>query len=99
VEHAAKTVKMSSNSATINQFIINTICSDGKVILDDEAMAQRARTEVVGMGGATGGSGATTVQQILINNQVGIVLELANLQNLKDSSLTEDPRKLEEARD
>ena len=46
-----------------------------------------------------GGTGAQATREVNINNQVGIVLELANLQNLKDKSILEDEKKLEQDRE
>ena len=76
-QEAAKKIGIQSTSRTINQFIINTIYSDGSIIrndpYDDISFDEPGKTKVM---------------------EMAIVMQVKELQNLYDQSLTEDEHEL-----
>ena len=81
-QEAAKKIGIQSSSKTINQFIINTIYSDGSVIrndpYDDISFDEPGKTKVM---------------------EMAIVLQVKDLKNLYDQSLTEDENELKKQKD
>lgn len=94
VEHAAPKVRLSAKGKEINQFIINSLCNDGKFITDFRSQAPESGDTAV----VSGGGHAAKLQKET-KLEMGIVLEIPDLTNLREQSLIANKNDLKKAQD
>ena len=87
VEHAAPKVRLSAKGRGINQFIVNSLCNDGKFITDFQPES----------GDAAAGGGRVTKLKKETKLEMGIVLEIPDLTNLREQSLVDNKDNLKKA--